>query len=1064
MSRTRFNLMDFNLAPGFRVIEAGAGSGKTYNLIRIVLRLLTREQSPLPIQKILLVTFTEAAALEMRQRLRSILEEALKSELKGDLAKIVATVRDRRRVQRALDDLGSMQVTTIHGFCLRAYADHAVNCGFSPLPGDPQDGVALLAEIAADWFRTKPNLDVKLSVVTAATKALVMSPDAVLPEELEDLRIYVKQRLDGATVVTFDHLIKRLQGALQDETKGKELCKALQKDYGACLIDESQDTDASQWEIFDRLFGPYANTGQHFLLMVGDPKQAIYGFRGANLQTYCSAVKQADQVLTLPDNFRSSPEMIEAFNALFGRSGFFATSEITYDTAGSGKAQIAELDGLPFEVVHSEEPAAVAREAIRLLREMDQAQIRVDGTIGPVNEHVGPSQVGVLVRSNRDADKIYRALVAGGQGASLESRQSVFETTTAFQVQLLLRAVLRPSHAGNRKALILSRPSLFGESAKLDEDTDNAIGRWLNQCLTLWRKQGFALAWEALTRRAPAKGLLSVVEGLGRCQFRHRALMDLSHVGELLITRTRTLHWTPEQLFEHLTARVRGEHDGEVGESDASEDECLRPDSANSRIVVRTIHKSKGLEYNAVILAKAFTYGKDPIRAGTILRGSEGVSTIFTGDRDDENDDSDESTDGGDTTRAGLEIQQRQEDARLLYVALTRARHRFVWMGVGVPPKTRSSTPKDQAPKGFSKILDDVKLDSSLRSESLPPEIKPLIQHSEPLKADDPRAKPLPSPAFNLALAKIPQRLPMAYGVTSYSGLSKGKHEVSTTTSGFEDPDDPKDSAPAVDLLVPDSLKGNQLGNLLHKLMELLDFNRATQDRPYLETMIRELLTESSLVVLTDPAFDETVQTLTQSALVWLQQPLRTHAGKPFSLIDIDAAKQLAEVRFSFAASVDEKTFPALDAAFAEEFNPAGKSALAELGLSWDRGNPLEGLVTGSVDFVFAQDGRYYIVDWKSNFIGETSSHYLSENIAKSIAKECYHLQFSLYTIALDAHLSRCLGDQWNYERDFGGVYYIYLRGFGTHPDGTNGAFFHRPSAKFVQRIRSILQPDPVQS
>ena len=188
MSRPRFKLLDFDLSPGFQVIEAGAGSGKTYNLVRIVLRLLTRAQSPLPIREILLVTFTEAAALEMRMRLRSILEEALRPNPKGDLAKIMSIPGSRRRLQRALDDLGSMQVTTIHGFCLRAYSDHAVNCGFPPFPGDPQDGTELAAEIAADWFRTQPELEVKLHAVEAATKALVMCPEAELDPAIENLR------------------------------------------------------------------------------------------------------------------------------------------------------------------------------------------------------------------------------------------------------------------------------------------------------------------------------------------------------------------------------------------------------------------------------------------------------------------------------------------------------------------------------------------------------------------------------------------------------------------------------------------------------------------------------------------------------------------------------------------------------------------------------------------------------------------------------------------------------------------------------------------------------------
>jgi exodeoxyribonuclease V beta subunit len=1039
MSRPRFKLMDFDLAPGFRVIEAGAGSGKTYNLVRIVLRLLTRAHSPLPIREILLVTFTEAAALEMRMRLRAILEEALRPNPQGDLAKIMAVPGSRPRIQRALDDLGSMQVTTIHGFCLRAYSDHAVNCGFPPFPGDPQDGSGLAAEIAADWYRTQPGTEMKLHAIEAATKALVMCPDAELDSGLEDLRGYVARRLEEAPMVTFDQLIGRLQMALRDPTKGLRLRGLLQKDYKACLIDESQDTDAAQWEIFNTLFGPQAATGEHFLLMVGDPKQSIYGFRGADVRTYCSAIKLAKEILTLPDNYRSAPRMVDAFTALFDRPGFFATSEITYDKAGSGEGRIAELKGMPFEVIHSDEPAAVAREAMRLLREMDAAHLRKDGSVGTPGDGAEPAEVGILVRSNTEAAKIYRALVAAGQGASLESRQSVFETTTAFQVQLLLRAVLRPSHAGNRKALLLSRPSLFGESAKLDDPTDNAMARWLSQCLTIWRKQGFAPAWEALTRRSPGEGLLSVVEGLGRCQFRHRALMDLSHVGELLISRQRTLHWTPEQLFDHLTSRLRSEDDGELEESDASESESLRPDLANSRLLVRTIHKSKGLEYNAVILAKAFSYRPSYPRKGMILRRENGTSAIFTGTSED-------------PMAEELKDQQREEDARLLYVALTRARHRFVWMGPSEPNPTKKG---EGEPGGFSQVLEEVLLEPSLQFESLPKEIKEFTAACQPLKVGDPLSLPLPSIPFHPTLESIPERLPMAYGATSYSGLTKGKHDSSSTASGFEDPDDPDD---AVSLLLPDNLKGNLLGNLLHKLMELVDFRRAITDRPYLRELVERLLAGSGLIGPTDSSFAATVDKLTDSAEIWLKQSLASHAGAPFRLADLDPSTQLSEVRFSFAASIGSQTFPQLEAEFAREFGAAAQPDLQKLGLSWNRANELDGLVTGSVDFVFAHDGRYYVVDWKSNFLGESSADYLPERISRSIAKERYHLQFSLYTVALDAHLSRCLGKDWDYERDFGGVYYLYLRGFGTHPDGKHGAFFHRPSAGFVAKLRSILQ------
>lgn len=1056
--RERFSLPSFPLEPGFRVVEAGAGSGKTYNLVRLVLRLVTRPVDPVDIRKVLLVTFTDAAALEMRQRLRGILEQALRPVLKGDLAEIMCAGKPaerlcRRRVSRALDNLGAMQVTTIHGFCLRAYGDHGVNAGFSPLPGDPIDGAELADEIAADWLRLHAETSHKLSTVAAAVQALFLSPEAKLPDDLKSLRDYVKQRVAASPVVTFDHLITRLRDALADGEKGATLTRALQEDYQACLIDESQDTDPAQWEIFSRLFGPLSGSRRHFLLMVGDPKQSIYGFRGADVRTYVDAAAKADKIYTLPDNYRSSPRILSAFNTLFGHPAFFGEgAAIDYETANPGKdaktgqCEIVELGEKPFEVVHSDKPADVAREAARLLRELDAAGINREGKVGlgTPDKPEPRAEVGILVRSNSEAAKVYRALISEGLGASLESQQSVFETTTAFQVQLLLRAVLRPAHSGNRRALLLSRPALFGPGAQLDNDTDNALARWLSMAQSTWLKQGFAAAWERLTRTAPGDGLLSLVESLARSHFRNRSLMDLSHVGELLIARSRRNHWTPEQVFDHLSARVKLEDDGEGEEVNASEEESLRADLANARILVRTIHKSKGLEYNAVILAKCFSSRAASRRKGTVVRRADRSTTLFMGEKKD-------------PAAEDLARQVRAEDARLLYVALTRARHRLVWMGKALEA---SDAGKEPTPHGFSRVLADLSLDPSLAPGGLGPVLPPLTAHREPLKpAKEAAAKPsaIQPNTFIPDLLPSPSFLKRSVGATSYTGLTQGKHEAAGLVPGMDQP--AEDNSVADALLIPEKLKGNLLGNLLHKLMEVLDFARALSDADYLAAMVEGELAKSAIVPSTSPDFAPTVAALRKSIVTWLSQPLRAHAGAPFRLADLDPTKQLAEVRFSFAADIDDAAFPALDAAFAEEFGASPYPGLANLGLKWGKDAPLRGLLTGSVDFVCAHDGRFYILDWKSNFVGKSAADYLPAALARSIERERYHLQFSIYCLALDAHLRRCLGDRWDFARDFGGVYYIYLRGFGFDPTGPNGAFYHRPSPVFLARLREIFQP-----
>lgn len=1047
MSRPNFNLLGFPLEPGFRVIEAGAGSGKTYNLVRLVLRLLTRAENPVDIRKVLLVTFTDAAALEMRQRLRGILEQALRPNPKGDLLEIMQVGKPgerfcRRRVSRALDNLGAMQVTTIHGFCLRAYGDHGVNCGFSPLAGDPVDSAALAAEIATDYQIRNPQVVHKPSAIVAAAKALFLCSDAELPADLEPLRTYVRDRAAAAPVVTFDSLITRLRDALRDGAKGEALTRLLRADFAACLIDESQDTDPAQWDIFNHLFGPASGSREHFLLMVGDPKQSIYGFRGADVRTYVAASGRTREIYTLPDNFRSSPRIIEAFNAIFSRPDFFgAGARIGFDPA-KANGGIAELGSHPLEVIHSERPEDVAREAARLLAELDAAGIRKEGKVEP---HGEPAEVGILVRSNSEAARIYRALVAQGLGASLESQQSVFATTTAFQVQLLLRSVLSPSHAGHRRALLLSRPSLFGPAARIDDASDNALARWLTECQATWNKLGFAALWEQLTRTAPAEGLLPVASALARSRFRNRSLMDLSHVGELLVSRSSRNHWTPEQTFDHLSARVRDEDDAEASDANASEEECLRADSANARILVRTIHKSKGLEYNAVILAKSFSFASERLKAGTLIRGDQATAQVYLKVGDEA------------PLRDALLRQIREEDARLLYVALTRARQRFVWMGKPLPVFK-----KEPVYAGFSKVLADVDLPPAFDVPQLAAPLLGLAVPRKPGQLDAPEAPATPAPdqPYVPSFIEPPARFPRAIGASSYTGLTQGKHGVASPVAGMDQPSAESDQ-PA-DLLIPDSLRrGNLLGNLLHKLMEVLDFPRALSEPAYLRSSIDHHLAVSGLLDRTDPAYEGTVDALCRSAATWINQPLRAHPGDPFRLADLAPDQQLAEVRFSFAADIDQASFPELEKAFAEEFAATHPgSGLAGLGLSWDRGAPLRGLLTGSVDFICAHDGRYYVIDWKSNFVGSSAADYLPGALARSVAKERYHLQFSLYCLALDAHLRRCLGADWDFSRDFGGVYYLYLRGFGLEPAADHGAFYHRPNPAFLARLRSILQPE----
>lgn len=361
---------DFPLTPGFRVIEAGAGTGKTFNLVRLVLRLIVGHSRvlldplkpdagyrvvripPVAPKNILLVTFTEAAAMEMRQRLQELLEEVASvkddrsfEEIEDDddlrlKLEILQAIPDAAElINEALPQLGFMQISTIHTFCMRAYSEHAVPCGFLPLGGEPTEGGAVAEEIAADWLRfqkseQKPNFPMK--ELTKTIQALMADDRALIPAKFAlakpSLAAFVRARSSQAGSVTFDDLIVRMHRAVHgvgegiDPARTLEFLGNLRAAYKLCLVDEAQDTDQQQMEIFRKIFDQKPDN--RLLVLVGDPKQSIYGFRGANVDVYSQAAREAVKpIFNLRTTRRSSPQLVAAFNALFSTLFFHSRSQ-----------------------------------------------------------------------------------------------------------------------------------------------------------------------------------------------------------------------------------------------------------------------------------------------------------------------------------------------------------------------------------------------------------------------------------------------------------------------------------------------------------------------------------------------------------------------------------------------------------------------------------------------------------------------------------------------------------------------------------------------------------------
>jgi exodeoxyribonuclease V beta subunit len=390
---------------------------------------------------------------------------------------------------------------------------------------------------------------------------------------------------------------------------------------------------------------------------------------------------------------------------------------------------------------------------------------------------------------------------------------------------------------------------------------------------------------------------------------------------------------------------------------------------------------------------------------------------------------------------------------------MTRARQRLVLMGEDKPIEEESliKFPAVFRAAGFNPLLKQNELEEQNELEG---NLKNLVGYPS-LTAKGKVTRPH-SESFKPELLDSPTFLNRSKGSTSYSEISHGDTTGPILPGGDQTEDvtgghnNRKDS---FEQLLPDGLKGSLLGIFIHEILESLDF-KTSASNPDLEKIIESKFRQAGLLPRNHQDESSAIARIAKSIPLWVSQSLRTHIqihsnAKVFSLKDIKAQKQIAEVRFTYAANIKKEIIKEITQAFKIEFN---NTPLSELNIEWDE-VPLKGIIRGAIDFIFEHDGRYYIIDWKTNFLGKSQEHYEQPKLAENISKEKYHLQFSLYTLALDAHLRSRLGANWNYERDFGGVYYLYLRGFGAVPNTDIGVFYHRPSLKFIQQLSQYLKP-----
>ena len=860
---------------------------------------------------------------------------------------------------------------------------------------------------------------------------------------LHRLRDDARRRLDDLKrvrrVQTYDDLIERVAVAL-DGPRRQTLVAALRAQYRVALVDEFQDTDERQWRIFARVFGDSdevrALGETPALFLIGDPKQAIYGFRGGDVATYLLARRAADEAPRLAHNFRSRPAVLRAVRALYDGAAAagqeaFAHPDIRFEPVEPGGKRgdddyrhgdkaapaltlrlLRSHDGAPLDADGSREAATAAcvADIHRVLGDARAGRARIDG------HPVRPGDIAVLVRNHKEATRVQQTLARAGVPAVAAGKQSLFASTEAGELRTLLLALLHPSDNGRLRAALAT--VLLGEDATTLAalDADGEAQRQHQARLLHWRERWqrsgpFALVSELCAGQA--ERLLGLLDG-------ERRLTNYLQLGEHLqeaSAQTLGLHG----LLDWLQACM--------AEADANDEtQLLRLESDALRVQIVTLHKSKGLEYPLVYLpfAGLGTSRPDSGRHRVVHDGTQRVLQ-WKIDKDDP------------AWKAAGDAVRREaiaEDARLLYVGLTRAEH-ALWIAAG--------DVADLARSRLAPLIADLAVlgtHADVRIVEGPPEPPPSRLPPERVSA--------------VAPARIAtRRIAPDWWVYSFTQLAHADGGGDPLAAATQADPGGEDEAPASDVdALPDVINlpaatvdprfaGSRFGVVMHAALEHANFAAWRDWRPGdaapegQDTVIAEALREGGY------AEAEVADGL--AVLVPLVgHTLGTTMPEGLRLAELPVEQRRAEIEFHFAMQPTRVS---------DLLALLHRHGLLRQRTAFGARQRLEGLMTGLIDLTYVHDGRWYVLDYKSNQL----PGYDVPAMQQAMAHSEYDLQALIYTLALHRWLRFRLGEAYDYARDVGGIRYLFCRGLDLARQPSPGVHAQRFSPDLVHALDALF-------
>jgi exodeoxyribonuclease V beta subunit len=1141
---------------GTAVVEASAGTGKTYTITSLFLRLLV--ESELEIDQILVVTYTRAATAELRDRIRKRLAAAL-AIARGDASDDALLVRLcagkpglALKLERALAGVDEAPVLTIHGFCQRVLRDLAFESGAAFESQLLAHAAPLLEEIADDYFirelyAAEPERASALLNEPASLRELAARVGGrelrVVPETVEDAgcdhqayqralahcrelwtqhraqvtelvrglkgvggkaelyadgmhtglhdgsasallsrktfrlftrtgaresartavehpfldaaeelythacaRVaaersltlgfrrgfvdYVQRELDRrareSRVRTFDALLSDLDRALAGPS-GPLLVERLRQKYRAALVDEFQDTDPLQYRIFHRVFAG----DQIPLLLIGDPKQAIYGFRGADVAAYLSARQAAgEHVYTLDTNWRSDSALIDALNALYAQVKLpFALPEIDYQPVRAAQRdRLQTTERLDIAIVAEPASGSALERQIAEHVASDIAALLASGARvqdGTRSRSLLARDIAVLTRKNKQAALVQQALAARRVPSVLSGDASVLDSDDVPQLERALHALAHPADARALRSFLASIYGGFDAHYILELESKDAL--WeehrtnFARLHELWLARGFVQAIRNLSELYDVeRRLLERPDGT-------RRITNLWHLVELLAEASASQRLGPLGLLRWLALVQQDQAMRTELVGDAHE---LRLESNEDAVQLTTIHKSKGLEYPIVYLPYSWNAAELFPTEKKLPRfhdpDAEQKLTLDLGSADVKE-------------HEKIAAQEALEEAlRLLYVGLTRAKHRVTL----VIPQHKSFAKSALAYTLFGggdreAIIKNVEALAKEQRLSFPAMRVLALQESSPYVAK--------APQVSAGARKVQRALDQSYRVASFSALIARERTVASEqgidrdASQVEPPTELKEST----LTLGSFPRGTVAGQLVHEVLEHADFRA---DHASLAQVVERFVRARGYPL-------ELVDSLTRG----LGEMLATPLSPTLTLAGLDRASRVDEMEFVFP--VERMLSPrSFERAFRNHDAPRAYPLYAkyvkELGF-----DELHGFLRGFIDLVFRHQGRYFIVDYKSNWLGPRAEDYGAKQLAEAMAHHHYYLQYHLYTVALHRHLAQRLPG-YDYEQHFGGAYYLFLRGMSPQHAANTGVYFDRPPRALVEELDRALGPE----